>query len=190
MPQPGWREIVFSIKTFGAAMLALFAAFSLDLTQPSWAMLTALVVSQPVAGMVMAKSVFRVVGTIAGGATALVLVALFAQDGPVFLTALALWIGACTVVSVLLRDAPAAYGAVLSGYTAAIVGLPSALAPDTAFDYTIGRCLEILIGIGCATLVSQLIFPVTAGAALKTSVETTIGAVSRWIADVLRAGDT
>ncbi|MET0743150.1 MAG: FUSC family protein, partial [Microvirga sp.] len=44
--------------------------------------------------------------------------------------------------------------------------------------------------IGCATLVSQLIFPVTAGAALKTSVETTIGAVSRWIADVLRAGDT
>ncbi|WP_204213432.1 FUSC family protein [Microvirga pudoricolor] len=178
--------MVFSIKTFGAAVLALFIAFKLSLTQPSWAMLTVFVVSQPIAGMVVAKSLFRVVGTVMGGATALVLVGLFAQNGPVFLLALALWIGACTFTSVLLRDAPAAYGALLSGYTAAIVGIPSALAPDTAFDYTIGRCLEILLGIGCATLVSQLVFPKTAGTALKGSVEATIGAVSLWIGDVLR----
>ncbi|MGO4705562.1 FUSC family protein [Microvirga sp. 2MCAF38] len=51
MQQPSWREVVFSIKTFGAAMLALYIAFRLNLTQPSWAMLTALIVSQPIAGM-------------------------------------------------------------------------------------------------------------------------------------------
>ncbi|NNC00965.1 hypothetical protein HI113_44720, partial [Corallococcus exiguus] len=66
MQQPSWREVIFSIKTFGAAMLALYIAFWLNLTQPSWAMLTAFVVSQPIAGMVVAKSLFRVVGTVVG----------------------------------------------------------------------------------------------------------------------------
>lgn len=186
MQQPSWREVIFSIKTFGAAMLALYIAFWLNLTQPSWAMLTAFVVSQPIAGMVVAKSLFRVVGTVVGATIALLLVASFAQSGPVFLTLLALWIGAGTFTSVLLRDAPAAYGAMLSGYTAAIVGIPAALAPETAFDYASGRCIEILIGIGCATIVSQVVFPRTAGDALQTSVDLTMKAVARWVGDVLR----
>ncbi len=186
MPQPTWRDVVFSIKTFGAAMLALYIAFALSLTQPSWAMLTALVVSQPIAGMVVAKSLFRVTGTVVGAAMALVLVGAFAQSAPLFLTSLALWIGACTFTSVLLRDAPGSYGAMLSGYTAAIIGIPAALAPETAFDYAVGRCLEILLGIGCATLISQIVFPRTAGDSLKTSVDATLGAASTWVGDVLR----
>ncbi|NIX76334.1 FUSC family protein [Microvirga terricola] len=186
MPQPSWREVVFAMKTFGAAMLALYLAFILDLTQPSWAMLTVFVVSQPITGMVVAKSLFRVTGTVVGAVVALVLVGAFAQVGPFFLTSLALWIGLCTFVAVLLRDAPAAYGAMLSGYTAAIIGIPAALAPDTAFDYAVGRCLEIIIGIGCATLVSQLVFPRRAGEALRISVDATLTAAARWVGDVLR----
>ncbi|MBZ6078110.1 FUSC family protein [Microvirga puerhi] len=186
MPQPSWRDVVFSIKTFGAAMLALWIAFRLDLTQPSWAMLTVFVVSQPIAGMVAAKSVFRVAGTVVGALMALLLVGLFAQSPPLFLISLAFWIGACTFTSVLLRDAPAAYGAMLSGYSAAIIGIPAALAPDTAFDYAIGRCIEITLGIGCATLVSQLVFPRSAGEALKTSVDATLFASARWVRDMMR----
>lgn len=186
MPQPSWRDVVFSIKTFGAAMLALWIAFRLDLTQPSWAMLTVFVVSQPIAGMVAAKSLFRVTGTVVGAVVALLLVGLFAQTPPLFLVSLALWIGTCTFTSVLLRDAPASYGAVLSGYSAAIIGIPAALAPDTAFDYAIGRCIEITLGIGCATLVSQLVFPRSAGEALKTSVDATLAACARWVRDMMR----
>ncbi|AWM86334.1 FUSC family protein [Microvirga sp. 17 mud 1-3] len=188
MPQPSWREAIFSIKTFGAAMLALWIAFRLNLTQPSWAMLTAFVVSQPIAGMVAAKSLFRVAGTIVGAAIALLLVGLVAQAPPLFLVLLALWIGTCTFTSVLLRDAPASYGAVLSGYTAAIIGIPAALAPETAFDYAVGRCIEIVLGIGCATLVSQLVFPRSAGEALKSSVDATLNACARWVADMMRGG--
>ncbi|WP_048709396.1 FUSC family protein [Microvirga massiliensis] len=186
MAQPTWRDVMFSIKTFGAAALALYVAFALELTQPTWAMLTVFVVSQPIAGMVVAKSLFRVIGTVVGATVALALVAAFAQSPSLFLTCLALWIGAGTFTSVLLRDAPAAYGAMLSGYTAAIIGVPAALAPETAFDYAVGRCLEIILGIGCATLVSQVVFPRTAGVALKTSVNTTTTAVADWMGDVLR----
>src|SRR3954463_2455718 len=114
MPQLTWRDAVFSLKTFAAAMLAVLIALRLDLPQPTWAMLTVYVVSQPLAGMVLSKSVFRVVGTVVGAVVALVLVDLFDQAPEPFLLALAVWIGACTYVSVYLRDAPAAYGAVLS----------------------------------------------------------------------------
>jgi uncharacterized membrane protein YccC len=186
MPQPSWRDVMFSIKTFGAAVLALYVAFALDLTQPSWAMLTTFVVAQPIAGMVVAKSLFRIIGTVVGAAVALGLVSAFAQAAPLFLVALALWIGACTFTSVLLRDAPGSYGAMLSGYTAAIVGIPAALAPETAFDHAVGRCIEIVLGIGCATMVSQIVFPRTAGDALKASVDATLTAAAQWMGDVLR----
>ena len=100
----------------------------------------------------------------------LVLVDLFA-DTRELLLALAVWIGGCTYVAVYLRDVPAAYGAMLSGYTAAIIGVPAALAPLTAFDSAWARCLEITLGIACATLVSRLVLPRTAGDALQATLD-------------------
>jgi uncharacterized membrane protein YccC len=35
MAKPSWRDVMFSIKTFGAAALALYIAFALELTQPT-----------------------------------------------------------------------------------------------------------------------------------------------------------
>ena len=37
MNLPGWRDWVFSFKTFAAAMLALFLALWIDLPKPYWA---------------------------------------------------------------------------------------------------------------------------------------------------------
>src|SRR3954465_3087791 len=71
MGQLGWRDAAFSLKTFAAAVLAVYIAFRLDLPQPSWSMLTVYVVSQPLAGMVLSKSVFRVLGTVIGAVPAL-----------------------------------------------------------------------------------------------------------------------
>src|SRR6188472_79911 len=122
MSQLDWHDALFSLKTFAAAMPAVYIAFRIPLPQPSWAMLTVYVVSQPLAGMVLSKSMFRVMGTMVGAGMSLVLVDLCADTPELFLLMLALWIGACTYVSVYLRDAPAAYGAMLAGYTAAIVG--------------------------------------------------------------------
>jgi uncharacterized membrane protein YccC len=186
MTELSWRDAVFSLKTFAAAMLAVFIAFKVPLPQPTWAMLTVYVVSQPLAGMVVSKSIFRVVGTVVGAAMSLVLVDLFADTREVFLLALALWIGCCTYVAVYLRDAPAAYGAMLSGYTTAIIGVPAALAPLTAFDLAWARCLEITLGIGCATLVSQIVFPRTVGDVLQATIDNAWSDARQWTIDVLR----
>ena len=56
MPLISWREALFSVKAFGAAMLALYIAMSLGLTNPSWAMMTAYIVAQPFSSMAMAKA--------------------------------------------------------------------------------------------------------------------------------------
>jgi len=91
-----WRDGLFSVKAFIAAMLALWIAFRLDLSQPSWCITTVYVVSQPLAGMVLAKSLYRVLGTVIGAVMSLIFVALFSNNPELFCLALAIWIGVCT----------------------------------------------------------------------------------------------
>lgn len=180
-----WRDGLFSVKTFVAAMLALFIAFRLNLSQPSWCITTVYVVSQSLAGMVLAKSLYRMLGTVIGALVSLIFVALFSNSPELFCLALALWIGVCTAVAVYLRDAPQAYAGVLAGYSAAIIGLPAALAPDFAFDFAIARCLEITLGIGCGTLMHHVVFPRRAGDALLKALHATLPNMARWAEDAL-----
>lgn len=184
--QFSWRDGLFSVKTFLAAMLALYIAFRLDLSQPSWSVTTVYIVSQPFAGMVLAKSLYRLLGTLVGAAMSLVLVALFSNVPELFCLALAVWIGAGTFVSIYLRDAPQAYVGMLSGYSAAIIGLPAALAPETAFDFAVARCLEIMLGIACGTLMHHVVFPQRAGNALREALGATLPSMARWAGDALR----
>lgn len=181
-----WREGLFSIKTFIAAMLALYIAFHLNLSQPSWSVTTVYIVSQPLAGMVLAKSIYRVLGTLIGATMSLVFVALFSNSRELFCLVLALWIGLGVFVSIYLRDAPQAYAGMLSGYSAAIIGLPAVLAPDTAFDFAVARCLEIMLGIACGTLMHHVVFPQRAGDALRKALDATLPTMARWVGDALR----
>lgn len=184
--QFSWRDGIFSVKTFVAAMLALYIAFRLNLSQPSWSVTTVYIVSQPFAGMVLAKSLYRVLGTLIGAVMSLVLVALFSNAPELFCLALALWIGLGTFVSIYLRDVPEAYVGMLSGYSAAIIGLPAALAPDTAFDFAVARCLEIMLGIACAALMHHVVLPQRAGDALRKALDATLPGMARWAGDALR----
>lgn len=185
-----WRDGLFSLKTFVGAMLALFIALRLDLSQPAWAVTTVYVVSQPFAGMVLAKSIYRVLGTLIGAVASMVFVALFSDAPELFCLVLALWIGAGTAVSIYLRDEPRAYVGMLSGYSAAIIGLPAALAPTTAFDFAVARCLEIILGIGCGTLMHHVVFPQRAGDALRKALQDTLPSMARWVGDALRGQES
>src|SRR5262249_20350039 len=83
---PKWIPWVLAPKTTPSALLALLVAFTFNLDQPYWALLTVFVVSQPLqSGQVLAKSVYRVIGTLIGAAVALLFVALFAQERVLFL---------------------------------------------------------------------------------------------------------
>ena len=181
-----WRDGLFAVKSFAAGMAALYIAFRLNLSQPSWALTTVYVVSQPFAGMVLAKAFYRVLGTVIGAAMSLVLVALFANSPELFCLALALWIGIGTTITIYLRDAPQAYVGMLAGYSAAIIGLPAALAPAHAFDFAIARCLEIMLGILCGTLVHSVVFPRRAGDALRRAVAGALPSMASWATDALR----
>jgi uncharacterized membrane protein YccC len=160
--------MIFAAKTTASGLIALLIAFTFNLDQPQWALLTVLIVSQPQSGLVLAKSFYRIIGTLIGAAVALFFVALFAQERVLFLGALALWVGVCTFGSQYARNF-AAYSFVLSGYTAVIVGIPAALEANNAFYTATARVTEICLGIIVAAVVNRIVFPSSLAATLWQS---------------------
>ena len=155
---PAVVAVVFAFKATFAGLLALFIAFWLGLDEPKWALLTVFIVAQPDSGLVLAKGFYRILGTIAGVLVSMALVFGLSQSGELFLPALALWIALCNFAAAALRNF-ASYGFLLAGYTVAIIGIPAALNPDQAFPLLLARFTEIILGIGCASLVTSLVFP-------------------------------
>jgi uncharacterized membrane protein YccC len=181
--------MIFAAKTTAAGLIALLIAFTFNLDQPQWALLTVFIVSQPeLSGPVFAKAFYRIIGTAIGAAVALLLVALFAQERVLFLGALALWIGSCTFGSQFARNFTA-YSFVLSGYTAAIVGIPGALEPDAAFYIASARITEVCLGIIVAAAVNRIVLPGSASATLWKSVAAARQALLDYVA-TLAGGDT
>lgn len=176
--------LLFSFNSFAAAMLSLYVGFSIGLPRPYWAMMTAYIVSHPLAGAVRSKAIFRLGGTLVGSTVALLLVPPLV-DSPVLLClVISLWIGACLFVSLLDRT-PRSYVLMLAGYTAAIIAFPSVNAPDQIFDVAVARFEEISIGIVCATVVHSLIFPRPVGGPLVGRLTSWLGSADQWALDVL-----
>jgi len=153
----GWNWI-FVFKTIVATLLAMGLSLRFELDQPSTAMITVFIVMQPQTGLVLTKSLFRIGGTLAGAVASLVLVSLFAQERELFILGLALWVGICTAGAAFYRNFKS-YGCILAGYTAAMIGLPAALQPQAFFTLAVTRLSEVTLGILCAGVVSDIIFP-------------------------------
>jgi uncharacterized membrane protein YccC len=153
-----WNALTFALKTYVAGLFALYLAFWLGLDEPRWALLTVYIVSQPESGLVLAKSFYRALGTMAGILISTLLVFTFAQYGELFLPSLALWTGICNFAARAARNFTS-YGFLLAGYTAAIVGIPAALNPNQAYTLVVARGTEVAIGIAFAALASQILFP-------------------------------
>jgi uncharacterized membrane protein YccC len=180
---------LFSANSFAAAFLALFIAFSIGLPQPYWAMTTAYIVSQPLSGAVRSKAIYRVLGTMLGGAAAVAMVPNLV-NAPVLLSlALALWVGGCLAVSLLDRT-PRSYVLMLAGYTAAIIGFPSVGRPEAVFDVAVARVVEISLGILCATLIHSLVFPKPVGDVISRRAHAWLGDADRWALDLLAGAAT
>src|SRR5262249_24670564 len=180
----GLRPIIFSVNCWIATIFALFIAFSLDLKSPAWAMTTVYLTSQPLSGVMRAKAVYRVIGTCIGG-VAMVAIVPNLVDAPELTTlAMILWVALCVFVSLLDRT-PRSYMFVLAGYTAALIGFPSVLAPGTVFDTAVSRVEEITLGVVCAAIVHSLIFPKSAFSAFEQKLRSAIADARRWLADGL-----
>lgn len=180
----GFDIALFSLKSFIAAMLAYYIALKIGLTHPYWAVSTSYIVAQPLAGAVISKAVFRLIGTVLGAAAAVVLVPNLVNAPELLSLALALWLGLCLFISLQDRT-PRSYVFLLAGYTASIIGFPSVAAPGQIFQTSVLRVEEISLGILCGSLVHALVFPQSVAGRLLARVDAIVADVERWSRDAL-----
>jgi uncharacterized membrane protein YccC len=184
MTLPSWRDWTFAIKTFAAAMLALYLAFWIDLPRPYWALGTVYITSQMLAGATRSKALYRVLGTLLGAVVSVVLVPNLV-DAPELLTlAIALWVSVCLYFSLLDRT-PRSYLMMLGGYTAALIGFPSVGEPGAMFDTAVARAEEITLGILCASLVNTIVLPQSVAPVITARLDLWLRDARGWVADVL-----
>jgi uncharacterized membrane protein YccC len=158
MVYPSLRDWLFSVKTFAAAMLALYIALAADLPRPYWAMATVYIVSNPFVGATRSKALYRALGTALGAAAAILLVPPFVETPYLFSVVVALWTGTLLYLAISDRTARS-YVFMLAGYTMPLIALPAVFNPDAVFDIAITRTEEITLGIVCASIVGSAIFP-------------------------------
>jgi uncharacterized membrane protein YccC len=181
--------MIFSLKCFIAAMLALYLSFLFGLPRPFWAMMTAYVVASPLSGAVRSKAVYRFGGTLIGAVATVAMVPRLANAPELLSLALACWVGFCLYVSLLDRT-PRSYVFMLAGYTAGLIGFPVVTDPGTVFDVALARVEEIGIGILCASMVHSLLLPHSLGSVLMARLDRAIGDAQRWMHDALGTRET
>jgi uncharacterized membrane protein YccC len=181
---PGISDWLFSLKTFAAAMLAVYIAFSIGLDRPYWAMAAVYIVSQPLTGALRSKAMYRLVGTVIGATATVVLVPNLVDAPELLSAALALWTGGCLFLALLDRT-PRSYLFMLAGYTAALVGFPAVTTPDQIWDLALSRVEEIGLGIICTTVIGTVVFPRPLGPLLSNRILAWVNNASTWTEDLL-----
>ncbi len=184
MSLPGWRDWAFALKTFAAAMLALFLAFWIDLPNPYWALGTVYITSQVLAGATRSKALYRVLGTLLGAVVTVALVPNLVNAPELLTLAIALWVAACLYFSLLDRT-PRSYLMMLGGYTAALIGFPAVGAPGTMFDTAVARAEEITLGILCASLVNTVVLPQSVAPVITARLDLWLRDARGWVINVL-----
>ena len=152
VPKPAaWA---FAFRIWLAMILALYAAFWLQLSGASSAAVCVAILAQPTRGQALSKALYRFLGTLVGAVVAIVLMALFAQDRVLLLVSFATWLGLCVFTAHFLQDSRA-YGAMLSGYTVAIIAIAHIDTPQSTFDAAVDRVAAITLGIVAITLIND-----------------------------------
>ncbi|MEQ4451980.1 FUSC family protein [Kosakonia sacchari] len=182
------NALLYSAKSFAAAMLAYYIALSIGLEKPSWAIITVYIVSQTSVGASLSRSVYRLAGTIVGAGATVLIVPTFVNT-PIFCSVILTgWITFCLYLSLLERT-PRAYAFVLAGYTASLIGFPAVFHPGEIFDTAIVRVQEIGIGIFCAALIHRYVLPKRISGLFNSKIAQTLNSARQMLADTL-AGST
>src|SRR5258705_13236206 len=135
----------FALRIWAAMMVALYAAFWLQLESASSAAVTVAILARPTRGQAYQKAVYRALATIIGVVASFVIAGLFPQSRNLFVIGFAGWLGLCVYVGGLL-DGNRAYSAILSGYTVALVAVTQIDSPQNIFSA--GGHLGGGIGVG------------------------------------------
>ena len=160
-------------------------SFRLDLPRPWWVLMVAYVTTQPLGGTMRPKMTYRLAGVAVGGAAAVLLVPHLVNT-PVLLTlALAAWIGVCLGFAALERS-PRAFGYMMAGYTAAIIGFPYLDQPGDIFRIALDRVEEMVLAITCAIVAHLVLRPWSPVSTLRERVGAFLADGRLWFADAFR----
>ena len=151
-PLSAWA---FALRIWAAMMVALYAAFWLQLESASSAAVTVGILALQTRGQVYQKAVYRGLATVVGIVASFVIAGLFPQTRELFLIGFAGWLGACVYVGGLF-DGNRAYGAILSGYTVAQVAVTQIDSPQNIFSAGVSRGAAIAVGIAALALVNDV----------------------------------
>lgn len=186
VPKPAaWA---FAFRIWLAMMLALYAAFWLQLDSASSAATGVAILAQPKRGQAISKAAYRFLGTVVGGVVAIVFMALFAQDRVTLLVAFSVWIGVCVFTAQYLQDTRA-YGAMLSGYTVAIIALAHIDAPQTTFDAAVGRLAAITVAIVTITFINDALASPSTWRTLLPTLSSAYDATKAFARETFASGD-
>ncbi|MCP1712600.1 putative membrane protein YccC [Kerstersia gyiorum] len=136
----------FTLRTAIAACCAVVLAWLAGFEHPQWSGMTVWAASQPMRGQLLEKSVFRVQGTILGALFGTGLLAAAQGQAWVLVLGLSVWIGLCAWAGNVMRGF-ASYGAMLAGYSAAMVALLHSQQADNPFAVGLDRLLTVLLGV-------------------------------------------
>ncbi|WZV97399.1 FUSC family protein [Kosakonia sp. BYX6] len=178
------HALLYSVRSFAAAMLAYYIALSIGLERPSWAIITVYIVSQTSVGASLSRSLYRLAGTVAGAGATVLIVPTFVNMPVLCSVILTGWITFCLGLSLLERT-PRAYAFVLAGYTASLIGFPAVSDPGSVFNIAIIRVQEIMIGIVCAALIHRYILPSRISGLFNSKLTQTLHAARQRVADTL-----
>jgi len=149
--------IRYGIKFGLAGILAVFIALFLRLEEPTWALFTVfvLMIAQYV-GAIAEKSLFRIIGTVAGGLLGYFLTASFEQNPVIFVILVSLIVGACTA---MFGQSRYPYAFLLCALTMVVVVGNGLGDPDNSWQYALWRIEEVTLGILVVMLVQSQIWP-------------------------------
>src|SRR5258705_8291537 len=151
-PLSAWA---FALRIWAAMMVALYAAFWLQLESASSAAVTVAILALQTRGHVYQKAAYRVLATIIGVAASIVIAGLFPQSRSLFVIGFAGWLGLCVYAGGLL-DGNRAYSGILSGYTVALVAVTQIDSPQNIFSAGLHRGAAIMVGIAALALISDV----------------------------------
>jgi uncharacterized membrane protein YccC len=145
----------YALRTWLAAVTALYVAFWLQLGGASSAAVTVAVLSLPTRGAALSKAAYRLAATFIGATVSIVIAGLFPGERLGLLISFICWICICVFAASYLRGYRA-YAAVLSGYTVGIITVANIDTPQDVFTTMTDRVAAITIGILCVTIINDL----------------------------------
>ena len=151
-------RLKFAMRTFCAAVIALYLAIALGLEHPNWSVMSVLSASQPTRERLYLKGFLRVLGSVVGAIVGVLILLLAANETLLMLALLSVWIGLCVAGTVLLRGL-FSYFSIVCSFTAAMVVLLVSEQPDSVWVLGMDRMLTALVGVAVASVIGALFTP-------------------------------